>query len=412
VRPDRIAVLDWSAAQGARRGRDSIWLAEVSAAGITAVNLPTRGAAEARLAALVAGALARGERLLIGADFAFGFPAGLAARLTGQARALAVWDWLAARVEETPGHGSTYRAVAAAMNVALGGGGPFWGNGAAAQVPGLPRLKPAALPQGLAEYRATDLAARAPGGGSPKPVWQLAGAGAVGAQVLTGLPVLARLRAAHPGQVAVWPFEPVAQAPVVLAEVYPSLLAPEVRAQVAASGMVPDEAQVRLLAGALWRLAGGAEGLAPLMALPEAAGPAVATEEGWILGAGHQARLRAAAQDDSLVPPRLRNDCFAMPQGVAWVPVDEALARLRAGLVPLTGTEVLPVARAAGRVLAADTHARRSNPPRANAAVDGWALPRHRPPGRACSACRWSRGGRRRASPFAARCLRAWRCAS
>lgn len=372
MKPDRIAVLDWSAARGARRGRDSIWLAEASAEGVTAENLPTRGAAEARLAALVAGALARGERLLIGADFAFGFPAGFAAALTGRAEALAVWGWLAARVAETPGHGSTYRAVAAEANTAFAGDGPFWGNGETAQIPGLPRRRPD-LPAGLAEHRATDLAARAPGGGSPKAVWQLAGAGAVGAQVLTGLPVLARLRAAHPGRVAVWPFEPVAAAPVVLAEVYPSILAPEVRAEVAASGMVPDEAQVRLLAAALWRLAGEAA-LAPLLALPEAAGPAVAAEEGWILGAGHQARLRVAAQGEALVPPRLRNDCFAMPQGVAWVPVDDALARLRAGLVPLTGTEVLPVARAAGRVLAADTHARRSNPPRANAAVDGWGF--------------------------------------
>ncbi|HSF63605.1 MAG TPA: hypothetical protein VLA78_04415, partial [Paracoccaceae bacterium] len=228
MKVDRIAVLDWSAARGPRTGKDSIWLAQASAAGITATNLPTRTAAEGALAALVAGAIDRGERLLIGADFAFGFPAGFAAALTGHAQALAVWDWLADRVTETPGHGSTYRAVAAQMNAAFPGEGPFWGNGEKVQIPGLPRLKPA-LPPGLSDHRATDLAARAPGGGSPKPVWQLAGAGAVGAQVLTGLPVLARLRTAHPGTVAVWPFEPVADAPVVLAEVYPSLLAPEVR---------------------------------------------------------------------------------------------------------------------------------------------------------------------------------------
>ena len=58
----------------------------------------------------------------------------------------------------------------------------------------------------------------------------------------------------------------------------------------------------------------------------------------------------------------------------ALVPVDEALARLRAALVPVTGTEVVALADAAGRVLAADAVAQRANPPEANAAVDGYGF--------------------------------------
>ncbi|MEZ5733416.1 MAG: molybdopterin-binding protein [Paracoccaceae bacterium] len=77
---------------------------------------------------------------------------------------------------------------------------------------------------------------------------------------------------------------------------------------------------------------------------------------------------------DPLTPPRLRDDCFAMPQGVAWVPVNEALARLRAALVPIAGTETLAGRDALGRILAADAVARRSNPPRANSAVDGYGF--------------------------------------
>jgi molybdopterin molybdotransferase len=75
-----------------------------------------------------------------------------------------------------------------------------------------------------------------------------------------------------------------------------------------------------------------------------------------------------------LVPPRLRNDCFAMPQGVSWVPVDDALARLRASLHAVTASEPVPVAQAFGRVLADPVAARRSNPPAANAAVDGYGF--------------------------------------
>ena len=75
-----------------------------------------------------------------------------------------------------------------------------------------------------------------------------------------------------------------------------------------------------------------------------------------------------------LIPPRLRNDCFAMPQGVAWVPVEDALARLRAGLHAVTGVEEVAVPLSLGRVLAAPVLAARSNPPQANAAVDGYGF--------------------------------------
>ena len=76
----------------------------------------------------------------------------------------------------------------------------------------------------------------------------------------------------------------------------------------------------------------------------------------------------------TLHPPPLRNDCFAMPQGVDWVPVEDALARLRGALHPVTTVETLPTAQAGGRVLAQDTIAARSNPPRPNAAVDGYGF--------------------------------------
>ena len=354
----RVAILDWSAAATPRRGRDSIWLGLADGAAASAQNLATRSAAEAALRALVARSLAAGERLLIGADFAFGYPQGFAAALTGQPAALAVWAWLAGAVSDGPGNANNQRHVAAQINALFTGDGPFWGNPGKVDIAGLPRLKPA-LADGLAAFRATEIAARQ-AGTAPKSVWQLAGAGAVGAQVLTGLPVLQRLREAFPGQIAVWPFEP-ATAPVVLAEVYPALLAAEVRA---ARGMVRDEAQVRLLAQALAALS-AADRLAALFA--PATDPAVLAEEGWILGAGHAPALRAAL-------PAPAAAAGALPQGVDWVPVDAALARLRAALTPVTGVETLPVARAAGRVLAQDCVAQRASPPRPNAAVDGYGF--------------------------------------
>ena len=75
-----------------------------------------------------------------------------------------------------------------------------------------------------------------------------------------------------------------------------------------------------------------------------------------------------------LTPPRLKNDCFALPPGVDWTPVDEALERLRAALSPVVEAEELPAEKAEGRVLAAPAFAKRSNPPGANSAVDGYGF--------------------------------------
>lgn len=75
-----------------------------------------------------------------------------------------------------------------------------------------------------------------------------------------------------------------------------------------------------------------------------------------------------------LKPPPLKNDCFALPAGVSWTPVDEALQMLKERLHPVTATETLQVQQALGRVLAQDVVAKRSNPPLPNSAVDGYGF--------------------------------------
>ncbi len=75
-----------------------------------------------------------------------------------------------------------------------------------------------------------------------------------------------------------------------------------------------------------------------------------------------------------LTPPRLKNDCFALPPGVDWTPVDEALDRLQNRLSCVVGHNRILLDEAPGRVLAADAIAVRANPPAANAAVDGYGM--------------------------------------
>ncbi|WP_309663887.1 molybdopterin guanine dinucleotide synthesis [Tabrizicola sp.] len=268
---DRVIVVDWSAAgtpSPARPSADAIWIGEASASGEAVTYHRTRHAAEAALHVH----LAKGDRLLIGFDFPMGYPQGFAARLTGQAKASAVREWLADAIEDGADNRNNRFAVAARMNRMIGGNGPFWGCPSTCVEPGLSPRKTARYDAlGLAERRVVEtVVPRA------QPVWKLFTTGSVGSQSLMGLPVVHRLG------LPVWPFDP--PAPVMVAEIYPSLLAGAVTRE----GGIKDAAQVRLLARALWRLSRGGQ-LVGLFEVPD-----VAREEGWILGAGHAPLLTEA----------------------------------------------------------------------------------------------------------------------
>ncbi len=346
---DRFIMVDWSGGNdtGAAPKKDAIWLAS---AGSEPVYLRNRQVAEAALEAAIAQELAAGRRVMVGFDFPFGYPAGFAAAVCGAADPLRLWDWLDSRIEDSPTQNNRFD-LAGEINLALTGGrGPFWGNGLKREVPGLARQKAGRDPR-LAERRAVE--ALADGAFT---CWQLAGAGAVGSQVLTGLPVLARLRRRFAGQVAVWPFEPLDK-PVALVEIWPSLIVPPR----STSDPIPDREQVRVVAERLAALPDDA--LAEMLAVE-------APEEGWILGVlpgGGTSPALAAA-------PVLRNDCFALPPGVDWVPVQTALTRLEKSITCVTEVETVRVGGASGRILAALPVAQRANPPTANSAVDGWGF--------------------------------------
>lgn len=355
---DSFAVLDWSGGNdtGPRPRRDAIWLGVVRGGLEEAPRyLRNRVEAEAALGALIDAERAAGRRLLIGVDFPFGFPAGFAAALTGRADPLAVWDWLEAEIEDSPRANNRFD-VAGRINARLPGIGPFWFNALGREIDHLPR-RDTRTGHGLPERRAAEAACR-----GAFPCWQMGGAGSVGGQVFMGLPVLNRLRRRCAEGVAVWPFEPLDR-PVALVEVWPGLINPVIKRAEAAGG-IRDAHQVRLLARALAGLP--AARLGAMLAVE-------APEEGWILGLGHEEELMVSCEEP-LKPPPLRDDCFALPAGVDWTPVDEALALLRDRLSPVVGQERVTLGAAAGRVLAEAQVARRANPPQANTAVDGYGF--------------------------------------
>ncbi|MDG1788123.1 MAG: molybdopterin-binding protein [Paracoccaceae bacterium] len=358
---DTIAVVDWSGGNdtGPKPRKDAIWLGVVRKGETEKpLYLRNRAVAETALVALIAQEQAAGRRLLIGFDFPFAYPRGFAQALIGQADPLALWDWLEARITDEKTANNRFD-LAAEINRSLGGKGPFWGNALGRDIVGLGRTKKEYSAAPFPEKRRVETLAT----GSFS-CWQLAGAGAVGSQVLMGLPVLSRLRRRFADDLAVWPFESSqkSNAAVVLAEIWPSLISGAVR-QAQADGGIRDAHQVRLLAVALSQVV--PEKLRQMMAVET-------DEEGWILGQGFETDLEAAAL--RLQPPPLRNDCFALPAGVDWTPVEIALSLLRDRMQVVKATVNCPSAQAQGRILATPVSALRSNPPEANTAVDGYGF--------------------------------------
>lgn len=357
---DTIVMIDWSGGNdtGARPRKDAIW-AGVSRSGQSEapVYLRNRIEAETWIAALIDAERQAGRRTLIGFDFPFGYPAGFAEAVTGEPAVFTLWDWFEARVKDTPQANNRFD-LAGELNLALGNGnGPFWANGLPNRdIPGLPRTK-AGYDNPFADRRHAETLAK-----GAFTCWQMAGAGAVGSQVFMGLPVLSRLRKRFAGQVAVWPFEAL-DTPVAFVEIWPSLTAGP-----APDGMIKDAWQVQEIARQIAALA--PDDLAQMLDgyAPEA------REEGAIFGLGFEDRLT------SLAP--LRNDCFALPPGVHWTPVEEALSLLRERLSAVTKPEDTALDAALGRVMAQDVTARRANPPLPNTAVDGYGFAGGRGAGR------------------------------
>jgi hypothetical protein len=300
---DAYAMVDWSAAAKPVIGANSIWIAWVRRNGgrlqpAIPVNLPTREAAMAEIRACLERAFGRGERVLLGFDFAFGYPSGLARGLgLSDPSWRGLWELIGELLIDKANNENNRFEVGAELNRRYSGGVyPFWGCPPRAESANLGRRKPNPPCHGaLPDLRPTDRGA--PGA---QPVWKLAYPGSVGGQTLTGLARLWRLRQDRSlGEaVSIWPLEtgfappPPGRRPLaLLAEIYPSLWKPRTE-----PGEVLDAAQVRFVARHLAKL-DASESLAPLLAAPAgllpAARAAAIAEEAWILGARAPWRLSA-----------------------------------------------------------------------------------------------------------------------
>jgi precorrin-8X/cobalt-precorrin-8 methylmutase len=299
---DRYIAVDWSANNKPKRGKDSIWscLGPSATADLETMNHSTRRAAEAWLLDQLTAAVRKDERVLVGLDFPYGYPAGFAAALglSDDEPWHGVWRYLDRHVTDSPRNRSNRFEVAADINRKLGRNAPFWGRPAHLKLPNLPSRKEVAYfgtrePGGLPEWRQVEVRLRSRGT-YPQPVWKLCYTGSVGSQALVGIPVVHRLRNHDELRAVsrVWPFDvlvpnlPVGVPAVVHAEIWPSIVPFGQEA-----GICTDEKQVRAVVEC-WRKLDGEERLAGWFAGAPDEGR-VRREEGWVLGVGTSGAIDA-----------------------------------------------------------------------------------------------------------------------
>ncbi|NJB86977.1 hypothetical protein GGR26_002754 [Lewinella marina] len=233
---DHFITIDWSARNSpspAKPSKDAIWIAEATARGrIRCTYFRTRHAChEYLLQRLIR---LRKKRVLVGWDFSFGYPKGLAKalRLKQKPAWRAIWDLISELVEDGPDNGNNRFCVGARLNERImAPSGPFWGVpvgqsgiflGSKCDFDYPVPTRKGPLPE---RRHVETLNLRL------QPAWKLAYTGSVGSQALLGIPCVRFLRDHEKLRTVsrVWPFEEVAGgadagAVIVHAEVYPSLL--------------------------------------------------------------------------------------------------------------------------------------------------------------------------------------------
>ena len=183
----RVIAIDWSGDATAGGQRNHIWAASVDDGRLTGLS---SGRTRVEVIDFVISQSAGADGLMVGLDFAFSFPAWFPRQL-GIGEVGDLWEVVARDGEDW-----LTRCEA-----------PFWGR------PGTRR------PDLPGHLRITDSSCQPVAGISPKSVFQIGGAGAVGTGSLRGMPYLRRLRRAG---FAIWPFDPPGRLTVI--EIYPRAL--------------------------------------------------------------------------------------------------------------------------------------------------------------------------------------------
>ncbi|WP_248304590.1 precorrin-8X methylmutase [Breoghania sp. L-A4] len=218
------------------------------------------------------------RRILIGFDFPFGYPAGAARQITGEADWQVLWKYFADNLEDdvTSNENNRYALAASANLARFDGLGPYWGCPHQHHYDGLSKTRPGGYGQRYPNSKRY-VEALVP---KAQEVWKLSGAGSVGGQSITGMSSLGKLLSSErlSNKISVWPFSKNFSQ-CVCVEIYPSIVGrpPE--------GVIPDQWQVEQLA-MLFSESDSKNELSEYfeLKLPDLEYQKVTTEEGWIFG--------------------------------------------------------------------------------------------------------------------------------
>lgn len=310
----------------------------------------TRSDLVTHLSAFVSHEVEAGRRVLLGFDFAFGYPKRFLDVIREACddfppcdptamSAFSMWKWLSGHIEDDRSNKKNDNNrfdVAERMNQYVAKKcdvpGPFYGSGMELKKSPYKQARGKEDPWPIKEFgfdrkRTTDVLAV-----GAQEIWKLSGVGSVGSQALLGIPrlhdFLECLRAKHglaDGRCSVWPFDMlsdghglatslpkiVGEPYVVVAEIYPSLIT---RGR---CDPIPDRSQVLENAKAFETLDARGQ-LAPLFDLRTVRDndgrevdldQSTILEEGWILGVGRVDIVQSVVKPDSPLyrPPMRKN---------------------------------------------------------------------------------------------------------
>jgi len=131
---DHFISVDWSSRakpSSAKPTKDAIWVAQASATGkVTTRYFRTRAACTTYLEKRLVQLHKKGKRVLIGWDFVFGYPKGLAKALKMKKKPAwrQVWRLITGLIRDNAKNHNNRFSVGAELNRRItSGSGPFWG---------------------------------------------------------------------------------------------------------------------------------------------------------------------------------------------------------------------------------------------------------------------------------------------
>lgn len=300
---DKYIAVDWSARSvpsAAKLSHDAIWVGEKDKNGLQKESyFRTRFECIEYLLSLLSSAIANNERIIIGYDLDFGFPAGFidALDLRGKfPKWRLLWNKLSELIIDNPDNSNNRFEVAAYLNSLVSDSsnyGPLWGCPVNTNLEHLSPKSPeypyhTRTGHILRKFRWAEMRES-----KAQPVWKLIGSASVGGQTLVGIPAIHKLRF-HPfleKYSQIWPFETGFMAPttsdqplILHIEIWPGIFSGTLD-----SSIIKDQAQVRATVN--WLHKNDMEnGLLSSLGTPEGLSHKeqidCITEEGWIIGMG------------------------------------------------------------------------------------------------------------------------------